>query len=424
LQKPNRNPQVIAPPSVAGSAAPSVQICLSQLAFLFSQIGVIDFKNCRKFIQEQPAILMEDDRHFRCQAALAYDIGDKQYARACVHRSLMINKCSKLDAGELEEYLRHLAGESKSALKHFMSDLDATYDHMKANISPLMAAGYRLVQQSTPRSQMGHSNSAGELSNTSARRPSTNSRHVATSPDINENFRHLGITGGVDDRYQPPRIAGSSSDRHHRPQGSINSRGGSGYQGSHASVGPGEYTYQGTPGDLETLDPRYKRQKDPARFFCVGKVFAILWHENVGQSNQEPGPNVITSQGRFGERVFSHIRRMIVIRDRYGYCWCVGINTYGKRGIAGKRMSAAESNAHTVAHDSNEDAQCLEGEEAIVKEPIAIDMNPGHTLETASRLNFAKVFTVEHNVKVMPLGRVAPGSLHYLRAYWANESSG
>jgi hypothetical protein len=86
-------------------------------------------------------------------------------------------------------------------------------------------------------------------------------------------------------------------------------------------------------------------------------------------------------------------------------------------------MSTGEAEAHTIAHSSKEQPQYLEGEDAIVKEPIAIDMNHGHTLEYASRLNFAKVFTVEHNVKVMPIGKVAQGSLHYLRAYWANESS-
>lgn len=53
----------------------------------------------------------------------------------------------------------------------------------------------------------------------------------------------------------------------------------------------------------------------------------------------------------------------------------------------------------------------------MVKNPLAIDMNLGYTLDPASRINFAKVFTVEHNVKVMSVGRVAPSSLPDLQAY-------
>jgi hypothetical protein len=452
------------PASVATTR--STPICLSQLAQLFAQIKVLEFGDCRTFIKSRPAILREDERHFMCQAALAYRAEDKLYARACVHRSLLINKCRKLNSGERDEYLDDLDSRRKSNIKHFFSDLDEAYEHMKSNLDQLAAAGFKLMEelhsqipnrpQSTPKNN--------QIPN--SRRPSVYSRHGASDVDVLEALPRLSMTEDLDNLEDVPSAERASNTSRHGPtRGSRPSQADSyasvgpgeySYQGTQgevedvpsavkasntsrhgptrgsrpsqadslASVGPGEYSYQGTQGEVETLDSRYRRQKDPASFFSVGKVFAILWHENVGtQPNRQPGPNVITSTGRFGEMIFSHIRRMIVVRARHGYCWCVGINTYGRRGIAEKRLSAAEAAAHTIAHDSRETATYLPGEEAIVKEPIAIDMNPGHTLEAASRLNFAKVFTVEHNVKVMPLGRVARASLLYLESYWANETS-
>jgi hypothetical protein len=50
----------------------------------------------------------------------------------------------------------------------------------------------------------------------------------------------------------------------------------------------------------------------------------------------------------------------------------------------------------------------LEHEYPLTKKPIKVDpVSPSHKLDPASRLNYAKLYTVEHNVKVFFVGWVA-----------------
>ena len=68
------------------------------------------------------------------------------------------------------------------------------------------------------------------------------------------------------------------------------------------------------------------------------------------------------------------------------------------------------------------DAQpyCLPEEERyLVKKPIAIERaSSDQELDRMSRLNFGKIYTVEHNVKVMAVGKVTKDSLPFLLGYW------
>jgi hypothetical protein len=59
--------------------------------------------------------------------------------------------------------------------------------------------------------------------------------------------------------------------------------------------------------------------------------------------------------------------------------------------------------------------------EKIVKNPIAVNpAAPDQKLHPKSRINFDKVHSVEHNIKVMNVGKVADGSLHNLSVYYQN----
>jgi len=53
------------------------------------------------------------------------------------------------------------------------------------------------------------------------------------------------------------------------------------------------------------------------------------------------------------------------------------------------------------------------------KEAIAVDpSSPDQKLHEMSRLDFRRVHTVEHNVKVKDIGRVSKNSMPYLISYW------
>jgi hypothetical protein len=59
------------------------------------------------------------------------------------------------------------------------------------------------------------------------------------------------------------------------------------------------------------------------------QVFALLWHESaggVGSGRNQARTDLsipIAVTGRFGEEVYSHIRRMVVVKEDHGFCLCL-----------------------------------------------------------------------------------------------------
>lgn len=61
-------------------------------------------------------------------------------------------------------------------------------------------------------------------------------------------------------------------------------------------------------------------------------------------------------------------------------------------------------------------------EPKMVKEPLEVQpSSPDQKLDPMSRLNFGKVYTVEHNVKVLPVGKISESSLSKFLAYARTE---
>jgi len=150
------------------------------------------------------------------------------------------------------------------------------------------------------------------------------------------------------------------------------------------------------------------------KFFVPGRVFAVLWSEQIGHPNSKssrvyeyrPKLNLNVTSGPYNTDIFSHIRRFVVVRNRHGYCWCLSISTYGGRGLLKPGLSEGEIKAHTIIHDSRKKAMRLKGEPDMVYRPIAIEMVEGETLVQASRIHLAKPYSVEWNVKAMDVGMV------------------
>jgi hypothetical protein len=83
------------------------------------------------------------------------------------------------------------------------------------------------------------------------------------------------------------------------------------------------------------------------------------------------------------------------------------ILTYGNQGVL---KNGVHPEDHAVIFSSKkEGAYLLEREEGLmINKPIRIDIkDPSNKLDSLSRLNYAKIYTVEHNVKVLFIGRVA-----------------
>ncbi|KAH8762401.1 hypothetical protein BGZ57DRAFT_725703, partial [Hyaloscypha finlandica] len=83
------------------------------------------------------------------------------------------------------------------------------------------------------------------------------------------------------------------------------------------------------------------------------------------------------------------------------------IQTYGLQGVL---KHGVHSEDHAVVYSSRRDGPfLLDREEGLMmKRPIRIEIrDPSHKLDPLSRLNYAKTYTVEHNVKVLFIGKVA-----------------
>ncbi|KAK6381106.1 hypothetical protein LTR65_001047 [Meristemomyces frigidus] len=188
----------------------------------------------------------------------------------------------------------------------------------------------------------------------------------------------------------------------------------------------------GNDPDTEHLYPSFKKRKQPKNFFACGRAFMVLWSEPAG----EPNKTVITSKvqsdvtaGKFGERVFSKVRRFIVIRESELYCSALSIASYGGQGVSKNNMIKAEHGIvyiGKVAPSAQLEELARRGESGM--QPVAIRIDPDdptQKLQEMSRINYGKVYTIEHNVKVHSVGTVNreswPSLIYQFQQVWATS---
>jgi hypothetical protein len=202
-------------------------------------------------------------------------------------------------------------------------------------------------------------------------------------------------------------------------------------QASNASITDfSQLDIRGNGEEREELDHRYQKRTDAKKFFVIGRVFAMLFHESAGDVKGGHLSRAVRfdvgwdkNKGKYNQEVYCHIRRMVVVRERHGYCWCIPINTYNYQGVATKDLSTQDRKAHCVIYmDNTHPTIDVKENGLIVKNPIAVTAaNPEQKLHEMSRLNFGKVYSVEWNVKVMNVGKVNADSMAAFTGYWHNE---
>jgi hypothetical protein len=177
----------------------------------------------------------------------------------------------------------------------------------------------------------------------------------------------------------------------------------------------------GTSGDTEKLDPSFFIR--PSKFFMFGRVFKILWAEPAG-GNTAVTQNTVENQ--FGERVHSKVRWFVVIRQTPGAkcCSALPITTYGGKGVGKNGVVKSE---HGIIYTGKEvprlDPNELprRNEEGVRPVPIRVDPDSAlDRLDAKSRINFAAVHTIHHNIKVKSLGIVNAASLTVLQQHFQN----
>ncbi|KAH6603306.1 hypothetical protein Trco_008081 [Trichoderma cornu-damae] len=171
-----------------------------------------------------------------------------------------------------------------------------------------------------------------------------------------------------------------------------------------AQSGAGSYHITALEEPLEELDPRYR--VEPSSKFQPGEIFKVHWSEPQGASS-EGAPSVSGKheiQNRFGTKFFVGFRRFIVIANDQGHCTCVPILTYGGKGCKKKGVKADK---HGIIHERGSKPRLLDKEPKLGFPPVRVEMKEeGEKLSKESRVNYSKLVTVEHNVKVFFIGSI------------------
>ncbi|KAL5371839.1 hypothetical protein DPSP01_013954 [Paraphaeosphaeria sporulosa] len=157
---------------------------------------------------------------------------------------------------------------------------------------------------------------------------------------------------------------------------------------------------------LNVPDTEFEIVHNPKAFFKKGRVFMTPWPEPAGDAVRD----------QTGPRVSVNIQTFVVIRPQHGHCTCLPINTYGGQGTR-KPGVIARDHAAVVAHGDEPPKHSLE---PLTKSPIFLKVENESIgpVDPMSRINFAKVYTVEDNMKVRNIGRIVPESIHRMDEYF------
>ncbi|KAK4544655.1 hypothetical protein LTR36_003904 [Oleoguttula mirabilis] len=162
-----------------------------------------------------------------------------------------------------------------------------------------------------------------------------------------------------------------------------------------------------TSGTQEPLDPSFKQRPKPREFFKIGKVFLVLWSQPSGVTDTNASE---VTTGRYRQLVHSKIRRFVVVREGSNFCSAVQIATYGSNGVSKRGVKKSD---HAIVYTGKTAPNQIpaeepsRGEEGMRPGAIRIDtFDPADKLDPMSRINFGKVYTIEHYLKVKGLGMV------------------
>ncbi|KAE9363763.1 hypothetical protein N431DRAFT_356603 [Stipitochalara longipes BDJ] len=153
----------------------------------------------------------------------------------------------------------------------------------------------------------------------------------------------------------------------------------------------------------------------PARFFQVGRVFKTLWTEPAGETATDTDKEYYRPVG-YGQLSFTKMRRFVVVRKRLHSCLCLAISTYGGQGSAKKDFRSED---HAVVYGSKDPIPAY-AESAREPIPVIIEES-SESIDPKSLIDFGRVYTVEHNVKVLNVGRVPKSHKKCLDQYFTDS---
>jgi len=178
---------------------------------------------------------------------------------------------------------------------------------------------------------------------------------------------------------------------------------------------------RGLNNDESALNSDFRIQRRGEQFFKRGKVFKVYWPEPISQTLSTAKTSVTGVPPTLRHEIYAKIRWFVVVKPGEGrYCSCLPIQTYNNQGVAKKDVIKGN---HAIIHtgrvppepNADESPNIAAGERAMLQ-PIRVVANKkADTMDRMSRVDFAKIYTVEHNVKVYDFGRVHEDHRAFLR---------
>lgn len=149
------------------------------------------------------------------------------------------------------------------------------------------------------------------------------------------------------------------------------------------------------------------------------KVFKMLWPEPSGQDTQGGTQISYANEESFAYK----IRWFVVIRGGSDYSSCLPIQTYGGRGVAKPTLIKSQ---HAIIHTSKRPPNPTASElpnakqrEDVMKTPIRVKPRSiSDQMDPTSRVNFFKIYTIEHNIKVYEVGDVHQDSVRRFQRHF------
>ncbi|TGO35981.1 hypothetical protein BHYA_0139g00280 [Botrytis hyacinthi] len=134
-----------------------------------------------------------------------------------------------------------------------------------------------------------------------------------------------------------------------------------------------------------------------AREFKFGKVFKVLWSEPSGSTAGGGGGTVWSQREVHGEAIYAKVRSLSLFTRP--------IMSYEGRATS---KSGVHPEEHAIIYTTPE-PRLVNNEDGSKMKFDPVKMIPDssrHALDPASRINYAKIYTVEYNVKVWFIGHV------------------
>lgn len=415
------NPTALFPRERHGSMTPSVQE-LTETVPRRSYDGFVNYIRAH-----QQLIGPDSAQDLVSEAIKAMRMRQRQHAENCIEKSLLLKECSERqsDLRKLADYLKVLQKNQLPNKEQFAARRKRVLEHCEKRAEELGFANVESQSQKAPEYPgLTKDPSKSQMDAVTADFGGMNIRPGMSPPNYPQNFTWKSQN---DLESYTNRQTETALGRRDSVGSQINVRGGNPLRQIEESA-----VFQEETGLKGSFKQRFRNEARD--FFRVGRVFMIFLHQEF--SSYKKADEAASTQGllthnkKLDMYIISHKTRFVVVREGPAYCWAIPINTYSGRGLHKPGLKPEDVRAHAIVYTSESPRTLVindKDEPRMTKRPLKVNRaqnNDECSLHRASRVNFARPTTIEHNVNAVNIGLVHRDDRPYLEQYWEEQVRG